>query len=226
MSDEQLRCQNCGAPVAPGERRCPECGEPYGSDDDTNVLPRTEPPPRAGRAARPAGARPAASGPLAALAPYKTVLLLVGVLVLIVAVGYMLFSVAMLFFQGARPPAGDPAVTAPAAVQPPLGAAPASPVPGASPSPISGGTVIAPAASPSPSPGAAGVRLKIVNTEGQGANMRQRASTTAPILKTLPEGSVVEGIGGEQTIEGRAWRNIRDPSGTLGWVAAELLAPE
>jgi hypothetical protein len=213
--------------MAPGERACPECHEPYGSDDDTNVLPRTDLPPRAGRPARAARAG-AASGPLAALAPYKTILLLVGVLVLIVAVGYMLFSVAMLFFQGSRPvPSSDgPVASSPGPVQPPLGAAPGSPVPGASPLP-GGGTVIAPAAaSPSPSPGVQGVRVKVVNTEGQGANMRQRASTTAPILKTLPEGTVVEAIGGEQTVEGRAWRNIRDAAGTTGWVAAELLAPE
>src|SRR4051812_34850422 len=188
MSDEQLRCQSCGAPMAPGERACPECGEPYGSDHDTNVLPRSDLPPRAGRPARATRAAPA-TGALAAVAPYKTILLLVGVLVLIVAVGYMLFSVAMLFFQGSRPaPAGEtPPVTAPAPGQPPLVGATGSPVVGAAPSPAAG-TVIGPAASPSPSPGASGVRLKVTNTEGQGANMRQRASTTAPILRTLPDG--------------------------------------
>ena len=68
--------------------------------------------------------------------------------------------------------------------------------------------------------------MKIANTEGQGANMRQRPSTTAPILRTLPEGTVVEVIGDETQAEGRAWRNVRDPGGATGWVAAELLGPE
>ena len=70
--------------------------------------------------------------------------------------------------------------------------------------------MIAPAASPS---AASGVRLKVANTEGQGANMRQRPSTTAPVLRTLPDGTVVEAIGGETNAEGRNWRNVRDPNG-------------
>jgi SH3-like domain-containing protein len=68
--------------------------------------------------------------------------------------------------------------------------------------------------------------MKIANTEGQGANMRQRASTTAPVLRTLPEGTVVEAIGGDTNAEGRNWRNIREGSGQTGWVASELLVPE
>jgi SH3-like domain-containing protein len=103
-----------------------------------------------------------------------------------------------------------------------------SPVPGGSPSPApGGGTVIQPGASPSPGAAtAAGVKLKVVNTEGQGANMRQRPSTTAPIVRTLPEGTSVEAIGDPTTAEGRAWRNVRDPNGATGWVATDLLAPE
>jgi SH3-like domain-containing protein len=62
--------------------------------------------------------------------------------------------------------------------------------------------------------------------EGQGANPRQRPSTLAPVLRTLPEGTVVEAIGGEQNAENRMWRNVRDPGGATGWVASELLAPE
>jgi len=140
------------------------------------------------------------------------VLVLAGVLVLIVAVGFLLFRVAMSFFEGGRP---DPATLATTPV-PPVVLAPtlsASPGPGASPSPV-GATLISPAASPSPA--ATGVRLKVANTEGQGANMRQRPSTTAPILRTLPEGTAVEAIGGETNAEGRAWRNVRDPGGATG----------
>jgi len=110
-------------------------------------------------------------------------------------------------------------------VGPTLTAPIGSPSPGASPSPRIGGTVIQPSASPSPA-AAPGARLKVANTEGQGANMRQQPSTTAPVLRTLAEGTIVEAIGGETNAAGRAWRNVRDPSGTTGWVASDLLVPE
>jgi hypothetical protein len=229
MSDDQRKCPYCGMAMTPDQRACPDCGNPYPFDDEaTATLPASV---ASGRSARPAAGappptepapRPAAGGPLAALAPYKTILVLVGVLILIVAVGYLLFRVGMSFFEAGRPdPSTLPTTTAGPVVVPPTLSA--SPAPGASPSPGSG-TVIGPAASPSPS--APGTRLKIANTEGQGANMRQRPSTTAPVLRTLPEGTVVEAIGGETNAEGRAWRNVRDPSGATGWVAADLLAPE
>jgi hypothetical protein len=161
---------------------------------------------------------------MAALAPYRSVLVLVGVLVLIVLVGFLLFRFGMSFFEAGRP---DPSTlatsTAGPVVVPPTLAATGSPAAVASPSP-GAGTVIAPAASPSPA--ATGARLKVANTEGQGANMRQRPSTTAPVLRTLPDGAVVESIGDEQQAEGRGWRNVRVEGGATGWVASELLAPE
>jgi hypothetical protein len=157
---------------------------------------------------------------------YKTVLVLVGVVVLIVAIGYLLFQFAMSFFAGGRP---DPSTLA-TPVAPVVAPSPpgiGSPVPGGSPSPApGGGTVIQPGASPSPAAAAPGVKLKVVNTEGQGANMRQRPSTAAPIVRTLPEGTSVEAIGDPTTAEGRTWRNVRDPNGATGWIATDLLAPE
>jgi hypothetical protein len=164
---------------------------------------------------------------MALVEQYKTVLVRVGVLVLIVAVGYLLFQFGMSFFAGGRPdpstlatsPAGPVAVSTP----PAFGASPV--VPGASPSPGAGGTVIQPSASPSPA-ASSGVKMKIANTEGQGANMRQSPSTTAPVIRTLSEGTVVDVIGNETNAGGRNWRNVRDPAGATGWVASELLAPE
>jgi hypothetical protein len=210
--------------MATDQRACPECGNPYPFDDDAPTLDLPPPPTRPGR--QPGAARAAASGPAGVVSQYKTILVLVGVLVLIVAVGYLLFRFGMSFFEAGRPdPSSLSTSTAGPVVVPPTLSATGSPAPGASPSPAAGGTVISPAASPSPS-AVAGVKMKVANTEGQGANMRQRPSTTAPILRTLPEGAVVEVIGGETQAEGRAWRNVRDQSGATGWVAAELLAPE
>lgn len=170
-----------------------------------------------GRPPRPTGPSMGGGVP-AALARYKTALVLVGVLIAIIVVGYLLFSVAMRYFETGRPDPGSLPNATPAPV-----VVPGLPSPGPSPSP-SPGTVIQPSASPSPA--AAGARMKIVNTDAQGANMRQRPSTTAPVLRTLPEGTVIEVIGGETNAEGRGWRNVRDPGGATGWVAAELLGPE
>ena len=231
MSSEPRRCPFCNAVMTSGQRMCPnpECGNPYPFDDEqtTNLPPAGGPASRPARAAGGRGAGregAAAGGALGALAPHKTILVLVGVLVLIVLVGFLLFRFGMSFFEAARPdPSTLPTSTAGPVVVPPTLSAAGSPVAGASPSP-GAGTVIAPAASPSPA--APGARLKVANTEGQGANMRQRPSTTAPVLRTLPDGTVVEAIGGETNAEGRNWRNVRDPAGQTGWIASELLGPE
>jgi len=238
--------------MAADQRTCPDCGNPYPFDNEgaaaggqpdstrqmrgaapqepTGFAPTAMPSSRPTRGGGQAAGAPGGTGsrgggggntggPLAALAPYRTALILIGVLVLIVVVGYLLFSVAMRYFESGRPEPGSSPNATPAPV-----VVPGPPSPGPSPSPS---TLIQPAASPSPSPSpAAGVRMKIVNTDSQGANMRQRPSTTAPVLRTLPEGAVVEVIGGETNAEGRSWRNVRDPGGATGWVAADLLASE
>jgi hypothetical protein len=222
--------------MASDQRACQDCGNPYPFDDEP-ARAAAPGPDRPARAARGAGGPSAASGadggsggglrsgalagPLAALAPYRTVLVLVGVLVLIVAVGYALLRFGMSFFEAGRPdPTTQAALTPGVVVTPP---ALASPGPGASPSP-GAGTIIAPVSSPSP---AAGTRMKIANTDGQGANMRRTPSTTAPVVRTLTEGTVVEVIGAEMNAEGRSWRNVRhEQTGDTGWIASELLAPE
>lgn len=227
MSSEPRRCPFCNAVMTPGQRTCPnpECGNPYPFDEEQAVSPPSAagspPSPRAARGGRGASA---GGSPLGALAPHKTLFVLAGILILIVLVGFLLFQFGMSFFAGGRPdPSSSPTSTPGPVVVPTLPGAAGSPVAGPSPSP-GAGTVIAPA--PSPSPAASGVRLKVANTEGQGANMRQRPSTTAPVLRTLPDGTVVEAIGGETNAEGRSWRNVRDPGGATGWIATELLAPE
>jgi SH3-like domain-containing protein len=32
-------------------------------------------------------------------------------------------------------------------------------------------------------------------------------------------------VGGTQTVDGMVWRNVRDASGTTGWIAAPFAAP-
>lgn len=223
MSSQQRACPYCGTALASDQRTCPNprCGNPYPFDDELPTLTDDDEPAVAEVPQRPvrgAAREPSVAGTSAA----RTILILVGVLVLIVGVGYLLFRFGVSFLESGRPePSAVATSTAgPVVVPPPLSASPSA---GASPSP--NGQAGA-AAGASPSPALPVARMKIGNTEGQGANMRQRPSTTAPVLRTLPESSVVEVIGGETNAEGRAWRNVRDQSGATGWVAAELLVPE
>jgi hypothetical protein len=67
-------------------------------------------------------------------------------------------------------------------------------------------------------------RVRIANTEGQGANLRAEPSASAPRIKTLRDGAELEIVGPDRPADGRTWRNVRDPSdGASGWVAAEVL---
>jgi hypothetical protein len=102
---------------------------------------------------------------------------------------------------------------------------------GARPSPA----VISPAqpsliTGPTPSPGqpgaptaSTGERVRVANTGESGANLRERPGSTAPIVKTVPDGVVLQIVGADQQADGIGWRNVRDAEGTQGWVAAELV---
>lgn len=89
--------------------------------------------------------------------------------------------------------------------------------PSPSPSPVAAAT-----STPSPPPA---LSARVVNTEGEGANMRRAPSVSAQRVKLLAEGAVVELIGGEQRGDGYTWRQVRDADGTLGYVIADFLLP-
>ena len=82
-----------------------------------------------------------------------------------------------------------------------------------------------PAPAPAAKPAANGERVKVVNTGDTGANMRERPGATAPVVKTVPEGAVLQVIGADQQMDGRGWRNVRDEGGASGWIVAEFLEP-
>ena len=79
-----------------------------------------------------------------------------------------------------------------------------------------------PTRTPTPAPARS---ARVVNTEGQGANMRRAPSVSAQRVKLVVEGTIVELIGGEQRGDGYTWRNIRDVDGTAGYVIADYLQP-
>ncbi len=109
---------------------------------------------------------------------------------------------------------------------------PASPVAAAAPTVMVPPTATArpptvtPVPEPTPTPTPVPARsARIVNTEGQGANMRRAPSVSAQRVKLVTEGTVVELVGGEQRGDGYAWRNIRDVDGSAGYVIADYLQP-
>lgn len=84
----------------------------------------------------------------------------------------------------------------------------------------------APASAPEPAAepaGAAGPLYRVANTEGAGANLRSAPSTSAALIKTLPEGAVVEYLGATRRANNLNWRNVRDTAGAEGWMAANFL---
>jgi uncharacterized protein YraI len=66
--------------------------------------------------------------------------------------------------------------------------------------------------------------VRVANTDGQGVSLRAQPSTRAARLALIREGSTLEVIGPDQQAEGRTWRNVRQPGGQSGWVAADYLA--
>ena len=68
-----------------------------------------------------------------------------------------------------------------------------------------------------------GGKVKVKGTSGQGLNMRSGAGTGHARIKTLPEGSELEIIGGPKEANDYTWWQVRDEAGTSGWVVSEFL---
>jgi hypothetical protein len=63
-----------------------------------------------------------------------------------------------------------------------------------------------------------GSRVVIVDTGGNGLNFRREPSTAAEKIRSLPEGTIYDVVGGPQEGGGYVWWQLRDPTdGTIGW---------
>jgi hypothetical protein len=123
------------------------------------------------------------------------------------------------------PPANERTVIAIASATPAAGQTAAS-VPAAEPTPTAAPPSATPLPEPTRTPTPAPARsARVVNTDGQGANMRRAPSVSAQRVKLLVEGTIVELVGGEQRGDGYAWRNVRDVDGGVGFVIADYLDP-
>ena len=79
--------------------------------------------------------------------------------------------------------------------------------------------------SPAPQP-VVGQRLQVYGTGNDGVNLRREPGQTGERIKTVREGTVLEVVGPDQTVDGATWRNVRDTQGESGWIAASFLAAE
>jgi hypothetical protein len=84
-------------------------------------------------------------------------------------------------------------------------------------------TPIPPPPTMAPEPTPVVERVKVAGTRGAGVNLRARAGETGQRLKSMPEGAVLEIIGTDTSADGLTWRNVRDSSGTSGWMAGQFL---
>ncbi|MCC7371926.1 MAG: SH3 domain-containing protein [Chloroflexi bacterium] len=109
-------------------------------------------------------------------------------------------------------------LAAPRRVDRPLPAAVAPlPVVQVAPTPIPAPAVAAPEPAPVPE------KVKVANTGGSNLNLRANAGERSQRLKSVPEGSLLEIVGADQTADGVVWRNVRDASGASGFVAAKFV---
>ena len=79
---------------------------------------------------------------------------------------------------------------------------------------------------PTATPQGIGQRLQVANTGAEGANLRRDPGQGGDRLKTVPDGSIVEVIGPDRTVDGIIWKNVRDAQGEVGWIAGSYLAAE
>src|SRR5215212_3473711 len=93
-----------------------------------------------------------------------------------------------------------------------------APAPAVAPTPIPPPPIAAPEPTPAPE------RVKVAFTNGSSLVLRAKPGQGGPRLKTVSEGSTLDVIGDDQTVDGLTWRNVRDAAGTSGWVAGKFVA--
>jgi len=91
-----------------------------------------------------------------------------------------------------------------------------TPVPTSTPTPTPTPTPI-----PAPTEIAVGGFVRVVD----GVNFRTEPNTSGQLIRTLADGVVLEVVAGPNDAEGFAWWQLRDVDGSLGWAAAQYLAP-
>lgn len=115
---------------------------------------------------------------------------------------------------------GSPPAPTPTALPPTL---PPLPTATFGPSPTTGSSILLPIGSPTPN--TSNDRMVVINTEGDGANLRTDPARTAQSIVIVPEGDMLDVVGPDRTADGITWKNVRDRLGNTGWMSAGFLGP-
>ena len=67
-------------------------------------------------------------------------------------------------------------------------------------------------------------RVKVGNTGGEGVALRRTPHMNDRLL-ALPDNTILEIIGPDETSEGINWKHVRDPRGNVGYVPAQYTVP-
>jgi hypothetical protein len=62
------------------------------------------------------------------------------------------------------------------------------------------------------------------NTDRLGADFRQAPGAAGARIRTVPDGAVLEATGREQQADERTWSEVRDSTGTVGWVITDYVS--
>ncbi len=101
-------------------------------------------------------------------------------------------------------------------------AAPPAPTPEVPFSPEDQPSVAAGSAAPLGQP----ERVRVIGAGTEGVNLRAQPGATGARLKGLFDGTELELIGPDRSVDGMTWRHVRDPADrTEGWVVADFVAP-
>jgi hypothetical protein len=88
---------------------------------------------------------------------------------------------------------------------------------------VSSGELTPVPAAPAPSQSAPTVPgLVVGKTGGDGVYLRSSIKPEKKV-KVWPDGTPMALVGEDRTVDGKLWRNVRDPAGNVGWVPAQYL---
>ena len=74
-----------------------------------------------------------------------------------------------------------------------------------------------------PVPHSTGEFVMVSHTNNHGANLRVAPRALARVLRVVPEGEVLETVGGDLKVDRVQWAYVRDGEGTIGWIVAHML---
>lgn len=80
----------------------------------------------------------------------------------------------------------------------------------------------APTNTPEPTPDTRTVTCVVGNTDGEGVFIRA-APQTGEKIEAWWDGSKLVQVGPDEVVGGRSWKNVRDPDGNVGFVAADYV---